>query len=329
MEKGAVVNLAQGADVSKVKAALGWHAVGGKVDLDVSAILLDESASIVNTVFWMNHEAHGVKHSGDKVFVNEEAKRVFVNHEVFTLDLESIPAKVHQIFFLINIYTQGCNFEQVSNPYCRLINTEGDELCFYRVGHPGHDQGLIMARLVREPGNAAFIFQAMGAPCRGAMWKDSLPDVLRYADIKPQDFEMGTVSLSVSENWHAGKLMVMIISARGVRAADWNGLADPYCICTVAGKPGSKVETKPHMKTLEPAWNETFQIIPYAPGDSLLFTLMDYDRFKSHDYLGSTVLASNQFLGTGFEGDLSLTDDGSHGCRSKITGSLKVRVVMQ
>jgi stress response protein SCP2 len=328
MENGAVVNLAQVADITQVKAALGWHVVDRKVDLDVSAILLDESASVVNTVFWMNHEAHGVKHSGDKVFVNEEAKLVNVNHEVFTLDLESIPARVHQILFVINIYTQGCNFDQVTNPYCRIITLQGDELCFYRVGHAGYDQGLIMARLVREPGNAAFLFQAMGVPCRGTMWKDSLPDVLRYAVMTPQDFEMGSVPPSVSCKWSTGKLMVMMISARGVRAADWNGFSDPYCICTVVGKPGSKVETKPRMNTLDPAWNETFQIIPYAPGDSLLFTLMDYDRFKSHDYLGSTVLASNQFLGMGFEGDLLLTDDGSQGSRLKITGSLKVRVTM-
>eukprot|EP00425_Heterocapsa_triquetra_P003132 CAMPEP_0195057770 /NCGR_PEP_ID=MMETSP0448-20130528/5817_1 /TAXON_ID=66468 /ORGANISM="Heterocapsa triquestra, Strain CCMP 448" /LENGTH=214 /DNA_ID=CAMNT_0040087813 /DNA_START=45 /DNA_END=686 /DNA_ORIENTATION=+ len=41
-----------------------------------------------------------------------------------------------------------------------------------------------------------------------------------------------------------GTLKVHITSAKGLRAADYVGSSDPFCICTIAGRPETKLKTK-------------------------------------------------------------------------------------
>merc|ERR1712216_367210 len=65
MEKGGVMEFSQ--NLGQIKAGLGWDVDDGEVDLDVSAVLMRESAELVETVFFGNLESgkHGIKHSGD------------------------------------------------------------------------------------------------------------------------------------------------------------------------------------------------------------------------------------------------------------------------
>merc|ERR1711920_946423 len=106
------------------------------------------------------------------------------------MDLQGLAAEVEQIFFVINIYTKGRTFAQVANPYCRIFSAQGDELCRYQLREAGNEQALIMARLFREPGDCRWGFQAIGQPCRGQTYKDSLPAVAEYARTRPQDLAM-------------------------------------------------------------------------------------------------------------------------------------------
>mmetsp|Transcript_38858 Transcript_38858/g.77079 ORF Transcript_38858/g.77079 Transcript_38858/m.77079 type:complete len:430 (+) Transcript_38858:65-1354(+) len=189
MEKGAVVELPASDVVPKAVAALGWDTLMGEVDLDVSAILMDKNACEVECCFFGNEEAQGVTHSGDNLTGHGAG-----DSETITVELQALAPVVEQIFFVINIYTQNRTFGMVSNPYCRIVTPEGEEFCRYQLKDAGQDSALIMARLFREPGDCRWGFQAVGTPCRGRTYKDSMPAVIKQARTRPQ--ELMTRSMS-------------------------------------------------------------------------------------------------------------------------------------
>ncbi|CAK0797927.1 unnamed protein product [Prorocentrum cordatum] len=67
MEKGAVLDLPETAQLSAITAGLGWDVVGRGVDLDVSGVLLDERAELVDTIFFGKLAGSGLRHSGDNL----------------------------------------------------------------------------------------------------------------------------------------------------------------------------------------------------------------------------------------------------------------------
>merc|ERR1712008_228850 len=96
--------------------------------------------------------------------------------EQIIVQLQQVGAVVQQIFFVVNIYTKGKTFRQVTNPFCRVVDeVSQSELCRYSLRDcAGHNNGLLIARLVREAGGR-WGFHALGLPCHGTMYKDSLP----------------------------------------------------------------------------------------------------------------------------------------------------------
>merc|ERR1712008_322264 len=108
-------DLPKSSQMKSAVAGLGWDTDKGNVDLDVSAVMLDQSCRHVNTVFYGQLSAQGVTHSGDNLTGQGSG-----DDETITIALEHVPPRVHQIFFVINIFSRGTNFSQVANPYCRL-----------------------------------------------------------------------------------------------------------------------------------------------------------------------------------------------------------------
>jgi len=103
-------------------------------------------------------------------------------------------------------------------------------------------------------------------------------------------------------------LRVVIESARGLRKADWMGKSDPYCVCTIPGKPQEKLQTPYLDSTLAPVWNYVGVLLDYAEGDSLEFSVWDRDPPpKKDDLLGRAILNSSQ-LAAGFSGELQLLE---------------------
>jgi len=188
MHKGAVVDLPRTCAGTQTFAAVGWDTTLGEVDLDVSAVLLDTGSHEIGCVFFGNQEAQGIRHSGDNLTGDGSG-----DDESVCIELDALSKRVEQIFFVVNIYTKGRTFAQVANPYCRLVTSDGEEFCRYQLTEAGSEQALIMARLFREPGNR-WGFQAVGAPCRGQTYKDSMPAVLQYARTRPSDLGMRSVS---------------------------------------------------------------------------------------------------------------------------------------
>ncbi|KAE9141710.1 hypothetical protein PF007_g8 [Phytophthora fragariae] len=98
-------------------------------------------------------------------------------------------------------------------------------------------------------------------------------------------------------------LDVTIEEARKLKAADFNGKSDPYCIVKLVGKDGQIIdieEKRTHVKTstLEPEWGEHFQIgrvVDLNSVKAVRFDLWDHDTFKRHDSLGSVQVPFSRF----------------------------------
>jgi tellurium resistance protein TerZ len=194
MEKGGILDLPQ--ELEAITVGLGWDTDDGKVDLDVSGVMLDASGAEVETVFFGNLESrhHGITHSGDNLTGEGDG-----DDEQIVARLQSIGTRVQQVVFVINIYSPGRTFMQVASPYCRVVdNSTGSELCRYALRDAGAENGLVVSKLAREAGNR-WGFHALGLPCRGRTYKDSLPYLKHVAaqDTRQLMMRGGTQSLSV------------------------------------------------------------------------------------------------------------------------------------
>ncbi|CAK0873360.1 unnamed protein product [Prorocentrum cordatum] len=106
------------------------------------------------------------------------------------------------------------------------------------------------------------------------------------------------------------RLRVSVVSAKGLRNADWFGKSDPYCICEVPGSLQSRFTTDVVDDCLEPVWNKTVEF-DWHRGAPLEFTVMDKDVWpKEDDLLGRATLPSERFFPFGFDGDLPLAMSG-------------------
>jgi len=186
MEKGAVLDLPQQLDVITV--GLGWDTDDGACDLDVSAVLLRDNVEI-ETVFFGNLESikHGITHSGDNLTGEGDG-----DDEQIICNLLSIGPEVNQVVFVINVYEKNFTFENVSEPYCRVFdNATQSELCRYELRDAGNQKGLIIGKLRREAGDR-WGFHAMGIPCKGRTYKDSLPEIIRSATLETKSLKVGS-----------------------------------------------------------------------------------------------------------------------------------------
>ncbi|CAG7787159.1 unnamed protein product [Allacma fusca] len=95
-----------------------------------------------------------------------------------------------------------------------------------------------------------------------------------------------------------GMFRVEINSCKDLKAADMNGLSDPYVKLTIVPPeqyPKVNKKTKVKEKTLCPVFEETFSI-PLTPEQMvshgvLNFSVKDYDRMSKNDFLGEAYLS--------------------------------------
>merc|ERR1712100_52996 len=189
MEKGAVLDLPMG--LGRITVGLGWDVDEGECDLDVSAVLMDHNAKDLEAVFFgrLESEEHGIQHSGDNLTGEGEG-----DDEQIIVNLDRIGDSIQQVFFVVNIYTPHKNFMQVAEPFCRVVdNASGAELCRYALRDAGSESGLIIARIAREAGGR-WGFHALGLPCRGRTYKDSLPQLRAAGKVKTASLMLRTQS---------------------------------------------------------------------------------------------------------------------------------------
>lgn len=177
MEKGGVFDFP--ADMGRIIVGLGWDVDDGECDLDVSAVLMDDAGNDLEAVFFGRLESreHGVYHTGDNLTGEGDDEQIIC-------DMNRIGHRVNEIVFVVNIYSPGRTFRTVANPSCRVVDdSSGEELCRYSLREAGHDNGLIIAKLKREIGDR-WSFHALGLPCRGRTYKDSLCQIRQSCNIK-------------------------------------------------------------------------------------------------------------------------------------------------
>ncbi|MBP1993495.1 stress response protein SCP2 [Paenibacillus eucommiae] len=142
--KGQKIDLTKGnAGLSKVVVGLGWDPAmvekkgffGMKksaieIDCDASAILLDEQGRLTkekNVVFFGNLKSicNSVLHSGDNRTGEGDG-----DDEQIVVQLNQVPADVHKIVFVVNIYdcvNRRQDFGMIQSAYIRVLNGSNDQ----------------------------------------------------------------------------------------------------------------------------------------------------------------------------------------------------------
>ncbi|KAI9166928.1 hypothetical protein HJFPF1_03043 [Paramyrothecium foliicola] len=83
-----------------------------------------------------------------------------------------------------------------------------------------------------------------------------------------------------------GTLRVDVLDANDLPSADRNGKSDPYCQFKLNGEEIYK--TKVQKKTLQPVWNEFFEVtVPSRTAATFMVDVFDYDFADKPDHLGS------------------------------------------
>jgi Ca2+-dependent lipid-binding protein len=86
------------------------------------------------------------------------------------------------------------------------------------------------------------------------------------------------------------QIIITVIEARGIKAADMGGTSDPYVELRLTNDTQHH-NTKPIKKTLNPFWDEQFTMYPKDPEKgSLLIKLYDYNPVKANKLLGECTL---------------------------------------
>lgn len=105
-------------------------------------------------------------------------------------------------------------------------------------------------------------------------------------------------------------LKVRVISARGLRKADFFDRQEPYCRISIAGKSVPFYETKLGRSERNPVWDETRMVKGYQPTDDLFFSVWDRDTIRD-DPLGHATVTADQ-VRAGFFGELRLEKAGKN-----------------
>ena len=152
--------------LKKVSLGAGWDIAnnGLDYDLDIAAFLLDSNNkfnTVSNIIFFNNKESQGISLSGDNRTGAGEG-----DDERIRIDLESIPAHVQKIVFVVTIHEAQAKrqtFGMVENSYVRLVDLENNkrEICRFNLKENGSTAtSVIFAELNRK--GSEWQFKAIG-----------------------------------------------------------------------------------------------------------------------------------------------------------------------
>ena len=167
LKKNDVLNLTKkNPGLKKVILGAGWDVatIGQDFDLDIAAFLLDSNNkfnTVSNIIFFNNKESQGISLAGDNRTGAGEG-----DDERIRIDLESIPAHVQKIVFVVTIHeaqVKRQTFGMVENSYVRILDEEHNEreVCRFNLKENGSTvTSVIFAELYKQSGE--WQFKAIG-----------------------------------------------------------------------------------------------------------------------------------------------------------------------
>eukprot|EP00741_Cyanophora_paradoxa_P024084 tig00021726_g23259.t1 len=96
------------------------------------------------------------------------------------------------------------------------------------------------------------------------------------------------------------RVKVSILKGVSLLAKDRGGTSDPYVVVKYAGKEVGKTEVK--KETLDPEFNQAYEITVLEGHDSINLTIFDWNRIQSHQYLGEANVSIADHLYAGMQG---------------------------
>ena len=168
LKKNDILNLAKkNPGLKKVILGAGWDVASGgqDFDLDIAAFLLNANGKVQNipddVIFFNNMQGQGIYLEGDNRTGAGEG-----DDERITIDLESIPAHVQKIVFVVTIHEAQAKrqtFGMVENSYVRLLDEENNEreICRFNLKENGSTvTSVIFSELYKQ--NGEWQFKAIG-----------------------------------------------------------------------------------------------------------------------------------------------------------------------
>ena len=163
-----ILNLAKkNPGLKKVILGAGWDVASGgqDFDLDIAAFLLNANGKVQNipddVIFFNNMQGQGIYLEGDNRTGAGEG-----DDERIRIDLESIPAHVQKIVFVVTIHEAQAKrqtFGMVENSYVRLLDEENNEreICRFNLKENGSTvTSVIFSELYKQ--NGEWQFKAIG-----------------------------------------------------------------------------------------------------------------------------------------------------------------------
>ena len=199
LSKGQKIDLTKdNGGLRNVMVGLGWDEVEQKrgfaalfagpkqdIDCDASVLLCGEDGKLVSravkecVVYYGNlrHPSGAVYHHGDNLTGAGEG-----DDEQVTVKLNELPAEIHKLVFVVNIYDAAPrhqHFGLIKNAFIRLVNEDNrQELCRFNLSE-NYDgmTGMIVGEIYRRDGN--WKFSAIGQPIREASRLDAILNMYR------------------------------------------------------------------------------------------------------------------------------------------------------
>jgi stress response protein SCP2 len=188
LQKGQKIDLTKGnSGLKRIMVGLGWDEVEKAsglfakfsapkqdIDCDASAILCGENGKLLTKelkttcVFYGNltHSSGAIVHQGDNLTGAGEG-----DDEQIMVELAKVPAEIHRIVFVVNIYDANVrkqHFGLVKNAFIRLVDLDkNSEICRYNLSE-NYDgmTGLVVGEIYRYKGE--WKFNAIGQPVKDA-----------------------------------------------------------------------------------------------------------------------------------------------------------------
>jgi tellurium resistance protein TerZ len=146
---------------------------GDDVDLDASALLIDANGKLVGECWFqrLTSKCGSLVHSGD---IRTGRGQPGADKEKIIFNKSKMPTGVKTIAFTVNSWT-GHTFNDVKNPFVRVLDKQNKELCRYDLKELGPYTGVIIGKL---DVSSELAFTGLGDVAEGRSFQQMMPSIL-------------------------------------------------------------------------------------------------------------------------------------------------------